>query len=201
MVTLLTCPWCGAPLPHLTAGQALVRCLYCGSTASLTGVAATKVEQHQGAPAMALTDPELNEHTTEAFLAAHRDGASMVDALALAAGQHLGSLGQTETFARVCLALMRDFDAEHGTRASEDTQCVSRMIGNYLRAIEEIRTTGSFDLNLPFFAVTAQGPCHLRRTLTAKTIAELAAQQPEAAEQPKAAAPPKPKKRGFWPFG
>lgn len=197
MVIALTCPWCGAPLPlaALTAGQPLATCAYCGSTASLNGARATRAQQHQGpvAPAVSTADPNLREHVIETFKTARQRGASAYDALAAAARERLGPFGQTDAFARVCLALARDFDAENKTKTVDDPMCVGRMIEVYLKAIEAVRATGSYTVDMPFFTATPEGPRHFRRTLTAEIIAELAARDPSRDSGPK--------KKGFWPFG
>jgi hypothetical protein len=190
MPIALTCPWCGAPLPAVL-GQPFVRCAYCDATASLSGAFATKAEAGAAAPKAAVTDATSQKRVIDAFQAARERGAAPYEALVAAAQERLGPLGQTDAFARVCLALAADFDAENGTSVVDDPIGMSRMVEVYLRAIEAVRAEGRFEVSLPFFATTDTGPKHFSRTLTVADIAALAAREPPT---------PKPKKRGFWPF-
>lgn len=193
MTIALTCPWCGAPLPAVAAGQPFATCAYCGATSSLSGVRATKAQAPtNAAPAVPAGDSTLQQRVIDTFKAARERGASPYDALVAASRERLGPLGQTDAFARVCLALGRDFDAENGTSVVDDPICMSRLVEVYLKAIEVVRAQGQFDVNLPFFTATREGPKHFTRTITADLVAELAARDP---------APPPKKKRGFWPFG
>jgi len=195
MRTALTCPWCGAPLPAIVAGQPFVTCAYCGATSSLGGERATKAQAPtNAAAAVRAIDSTLQQRVIDSFKAARARGASPYDALVAAARESLGPLGQTDAFARVCLALGRDFDAEHGTSVVEDPIVMSRLMVEYLKAIEGVRTEGWYEVNLPFFAETRDGPKHYERTITAELIAELAARDPTFSPPPK-------KKRRFWPFG
>lgn len=196
MAAALTCPWCGAPLPAVVPGQPFATCAYCGATSNLGGDRPTKGQAPTGAaPAVAASSAELQQRVIDAFKAARERGASPYDALVAAARERLGPLGQTDALARVCLALGRDFVAEHGTSVVEDPIAMSRLVEAYLKAIEVVRTEGRYDANLPFLVATSKGPKHYQRTLTADLIAELAARDP--APPP----PPPKKKRGFWPFG
>ncbi|MBI3200289.1 MAG: hypothetical protein HYZ29_02030 [Myxococcales bacterium] len=190
MPTALICPWCGAPLPAAAADRPFATCAYCGATASLTGVRATKAEPSTGATASAIStaDPALQLRVIESFKAARQRGDSSYDALRAAARERLGPLGETDAFARVCLSLANDFDAKSGTKTADDPMCVGRLIEIYLKAIEALRTQGSYAIHLPFFAATPSGPLALQRTLSVEDVAELAAREPV-------------KKRGFWPFG
>ncbi len=178
-------------MPGIVAGQTLATCAYCGSTAILGGERAQKAQPnpHPRGPGVPAADANLHARVIEAFKAARQRGASSFDALVAAARERLGPLGQTDAFARVCLALASDFDAENATKTVDDPMCMGRMIEVYLGAIEAVRTHGSYTVDLPFFTATPNGPCHFRRTLSADVIAELAGRDP------------KPKKKGFWPFG
>jgi uncharacterized Zn finger protein (UPF0148 family) len=186
----LTCPWCGAPLPIVVPGQVFATCAYCGSTASLAGTRAVKAQPHQGpiAPAIPTTDASLQQCVIETFKTARQRGASPFDSLAAAARERLGPLGRTDAFARVCFALAHDFDVENRTKTVDDPMCMGRMIEVYLKAIEAVRTSGSYTVEIPFFTATPAGPRHFHRTLTAGLIGELAARHPA------------PKKK-LWPFG
>jgi len=125
----------------------------------------------------------------QTFAEAQQRGDSSFEALVAASRERLGPLGETESFARVCLGLAEDFDRENGTKAASDPMSVGRMIEVYLKAIEGLRTSGSYVADIPFFAANAQGPRHFKRTLTPEVIAALASRPPPA------------KKKGFWPFG
>lgn len=189
--TALVCPWCGAPLPGAAAGRPFATCAYCGATASLSGVRAARADPASGAlaPAVPTADPALQLRVIEAFKAARQRGDSSYDALRSAARERLGPLGETDAFARVCLALASDFDAQSGTKTADDPTCIGRLIEVYLKAIEALRVQGTYAVHLPFFVATPSGPRDLVRALTVADVAELAARAPTV------------RKRGFWPFG
>ena len=84
---------------------------------------------------------------------------------------------------------------------------LSRIAQAYLLALEELRTSSFYDLELPFLTVNERGPAHLQRRLTAQLLAELARRDPRLAPP----LPPQPrpgessplataKKKGWWPF-
>src|SRR5690606_1318974 len=141
-------------------GQPFVSCSYCGATSTLSGARAVKAQPSTVAPSVPASDPNFYERVIEAFQSAMKGGASPYDALLSAARARLGAMGQTEAFARVCLALARDFDDANGTSTVTHAMCMARMIEVYLRAIEGVRTSGSFTVNLPFFTTTPRGPAH-----------------------------------------
>lgn len=183
-------------------------CAYCAATASLNGVRATKAEPGHASPAAPVfADAALRRRVIATFEAKRQAGASSFDGLASAARERLGGLGETDAFARVCLALLQDFDAANDTNTVDDPMCAGRMIEVYLMAIEEVRTTGVYEVSMPFFAATPAGPKHLVRMLTAEVIAELAARDPAqlpARELPQSAEPvaaPAAPKKWYWPFG
>jgi hypothetical protein len=65
---------------------------------------------------------------------------------------------------------------------------MGRLIETYLLAMEALRRAPAFDVNMPFFSATDEGPKHFVRTLTPADIATLAVRDPAA--QPA-------KKKGF----
>jgi hypothetical protein len=184
----LVCPYCGAPLPRTQDGATQLTCVYCRSTSRLHGVTAVRHTQGTIQIDEVPGNPELARSTIEAFQAARQAGASPYDALVSATRTRLGPLGETETFARVVLALGTDFDRENGTRIVDDPMCMGRLIETYLLAMEALRRAPAFDVNMPFFSATDEGPKHFVRTLTPADIATLAVRDPAA--QPA-------KKKGF----
>ncbi len=205
----MTCPWCGAPLPERavkdSSAQPFVTCAYCRATSSLSGGRAAEARAEAASPMRLFSDVDFFQEVGGAFRGALDGGASPHDALVAAARSKLGGM-QGEAFARVCLALARDFDREHGTQTVLDPQCMARLINVYLLAIEGVRTSGKYVANMPFFTATPQGPVHFERTLTADVIAALAQGDPSpvgaaASPRPQFQASPPAKKRRFWPFG
>ncbi len=198
MLTALTCPTCGAPLPTPAAGASSMECSYCGGVSSLGG----------GPPSVG-TGPRvaLDKDASSAVIAAFKEAfgrhESPFEALVAASRARLGPFGETDAFARVVFALSQDFDRAHGTRVSEDPVAVSRFIQAYVQAIHGIAENGSYEINLPFLTATAAGPLHFAKTMTAADVAALATRAPgrlpAPAPAPAQAEPPK-KKRGFWPF-
>lgn len=199
----LVCCRCGGPLTNPEVLPALIDCLYCGTVNSVTPEAthASDVEMAWESRKDALAK------FTAALVAGLGGGDSPVDALRSASAAHLGVAGRPDTVARITLALARDFEREAEISVVHDATALSRIAQAYLLALDELRTDEDYDLNLPFLAVTPNGPAHLRRTLTAKLLVELAARDPQVAAVPPEAgahgesAPASPeKKRRWWPF-
>lgn len=188
---LLVCPRCGAPLPTPTPGGALVTCLFCGASTSLstgTATAAPSGDEHpSGLPASA------RAAFCQALAAELTNGVEPRDALVRAARAHLGKLGESDAMARVALALAAEFEKESGALITREAMAMSRLAEGYFGVVETLRTSERAELNLPFLTATSDGPKHFVRTLTAASIAELASHEPTDAPAPK-------KKRGFWPF-
>lgn len=119
----------------------------------------------------------------------------------------LGVAGRADTVARIALALAQDFEREAAVSVTRDALVLSRIAQAYLLALEELRTSSFYDLELPFLTVNERGPAHLQRRLTAQLLAELARRDPRLAPP----LPPQPrpgessplataKKKGWWPF-
>jgi len=140
----------------------------------------------------AALDPDAAVRVIEAFKVSMSVSASPFEALVAASRQRLGPFGETDAFARVVFALARDFDAQHGTTIVRDPVPLARVIEGYVGAIEGIRHSGSWTMNLPYLSATGNGPVHFQRTLTARDVADLVAKDPAA---------PQPRKKGWWPFG
>jgi hypothetical protein len=199
MVVALTCPRCGAPLPEVAVkaapAQALVTCAYCGTSCRLGAGSPTVQQAGTAVPTRDFAEAAFFQQVVAVFHDGIRRGQPAYEALIAAAREKLGPMGERDTFARVCIALARDFDAEHGTDTVHDAMCMARMINVYLLAIASLRTMDSYTADMPFFTSTPKGPVHFQRTLTAERIAELASRDPST----KAAATPK--KKRFWPLG
>jgi hypothetical protein len=198
MLVALTCPRCGAPLPEGAvkgaAAQPLITSAYCGTTSSVGAGQPTVQQAGTSVPTTDFADAAFFQQVVAVFHDGIRRGQPAYEALIAAAREKLGPMGEGDTFARVCIALARDFDAEHGTDTVHDAMCMARMINVYLLAIASLRTTDSYTADMPFFTSTPKGPVHFQRALTAERIAELASRDPSA----KVATP---KKKRFWPFG
>lgn len=197
----LICPQCGAPLPE-AARSGSAGCEYCGATVMLRGAA---IELSvRGAAAH---DPEAAARRRQDFYAAVK-GASVAGSdpyqlLCDAARNHLGVVGETDTLARVVLALAQDFERETGASVMRDPMVLSRLSEAYLKASTELRSLEHTTMNLPFLAVTPQGPVHLMREVRVVDLIALASRDPRAASTPvapAASAPEPPKKKGWWPF-
>ena len=197
----LICPRCGAPLPEAVRRGA-GSCAYCGAEVMLRGASLAL-----GSRTVAC-DVEEAERRRRAFHAAVKSaslsGTDPYRVLCEAARAHLGLVGESDTLARVVLALAEDFEAETGASVRSDPQVLSRLADAYLRASGELAHHPRTTLNLPFLAATASGPVHLLREIGVAELVALASREPGAVvAAPKAApAPPPepPKKRGWWPF-
>lgn len=203
-VRALLCCRCGGPLANPEALPALIDCLYCGTVNSATPEATH--ESREGTP----WDVRKNEIAkfTDALVAALNEGRRPYDALRASSAAHLGIAGRADTVARIALALAQDFEREAGVQVVRDASVLSRIAQAYLLALDELRTSESYELNLPFLTVTQSGPVHLLRRLTAKLLADLAARDPihDAPPPPPSTGGPTPapapsaKKKGWWPF-
>lgn len=191
--TALVCVQCGGPLGQVTAIPAVVECEFCGAVMAVghdvpvltrAGVPDEAREARRATAAKAFFD---------ALVAALQGGQRPADALQHAARAHLGAAGQSETVARVTIALARDFERDSGVRVDADPMVLARIAQGYLAFSERLRgATGAVELNLPFLASDATGPKHLTRQLTPALIAELAQRDPHAA-----APPPPPRRKKF----
>ncbi|MBX3227101.1 MAG: Hsp70 family protein [Labilithrix sp.] len=198
-VQALVCCRCGGPLANPEALPALIDCLYCGTVNSATREATRASDDET---AWEVRKKAIDEFT-KALVAALEEGRSPLDACRAASAAHLGVAGRPDTVARIVLALARDFERDTRVSIVRDATVLSRIAQAYLRALDELRTSEDYDLNLPFLTANQDGPVHFRRKLTAKLLVELAArdphQEPAPALAPEVPAPEK-KKKGWWPF-
>lgn len=197
-VEAVVCCRCGGPLSDPGALPSLVECLYCGTVNSVSDTSSKPT-----AVDAAIEQRKLAIHRfTEALVGALNAGREPFEALRAASAAHLGVAGQADTVARIALAIARDFEQETSASVLRDAMVFSRIAQAYLLALDELRTSESYEMNLPFLTATAKGPVHLRRTLTAKALVELAARDPHAKKPPAPSAVegPTAKKKGWWPF-
>jgi hypothetical protein len=158
-------------------------------------------------------DVEEAERRRRAFYAAVKSaslaGTDPYRLLCDASRAHLGRVGESDTLARVVLALAADFEAETGASVRSDPQVLSRLAEAYLRASAELAHHPRTTLNLPFLSATSSGPVHLHREIGVAELVALASREGGAVEvavpspvaaapEPIAAAPPK--KKGWWPW-
>ena len=198
-VRALLCCRCGGPLANPEALPALIDCLYCGTVNSVSADAS--------APSQDVTGYETRKKAiadfTSSIVAALNAGQEPFEALRESSAAHLGIAGRADTVARIALALARDFEQEAKVSVVRDPLVLSRIANVYLLALDELRTSDSYDLNLPFLTANAQGPAHFQRKVTAKLLAELATRDPEG-DAPPSKSPvstlPAGKKKGWWPF-
>lgn len=210
-VDLLVCLRCGGPLAKVERVPAIVECEFCDAVISVGQAApvVTSVSTHD-----AKREAERQE-SRKNFLAALttllQSGRPPYEALREASAQHLGSAGQTDTLARITIALAVDFEGEDGIPVEQMGMMLARIAEGYLRALMELRDAPSYELNLPFLTADERGPRHLARTLSPEILRELAGREPGSlgakAARARAKSPaeargdetPKKKKR-FWLF-
>jgi hypothetical protein len=201
-VRALVCCRCGGPLANPEVLPALVDCVYCGTAHSVSDDAAA--EWHEVAP-WDVRKKALASFT-DALVAALNQGQAPFDALRASSAAHLGIAGSADTVARIALALAQDFEQEAMVSIVRDPVVLSRIAQSYLLALDELRTSESYDFSLPFLAVNERGPAHLQRMLTAKILLELARREPRLdsplpTPTPSELAPvATEKKKGWWPF-
>lgn len=68
--------------------------------------------------------------------------------------------------ARLVESLRAGFEAEHGIDLGSDPLALQRMQAAAKQAAEELATSESTDVNLPFITATANGALHLHATVT-----------------------------------
>ena len=199
----LVCCRCGGPLANPEVLPALIDCLYCGTVNAAAGQITS--ESHDAA------SWDVRKHAiaafTEALVATLNEGRPPFDAIRACSAAHLGVAGRADTVARIALALAQDFEREAAVSVTRDALVLSRIAQAYLLALEELRTSAFYDLNLPFLTANERGPAHFQRRLTAQLLAELARRDPQL--DPPLPPQPRPgessplatvKKKGWWPF-
>jgi hypothetical protein len=204
-VRALICCRCGGPLANPEVLPALIDCLYCGTVNAATHDATNASHDER---AWEVRKNAIAKFT-EALVAALNEGRPPYDAIHACSAAHLGIAGRADTVARIALALAHDFEREAGVSVVRDANVLSRIAQAYLLALDELRTSESYDLNLPFLTANQNGPAHFRRKVTAKLLAELAVRDPRGEAPPPPAQPtgglspaaaPAAKKKGWWPF-
>lgn len=198
----LVCCRCGGPLANPEALPALIDCLYCGTVNAATRGATSNASEG--------IDWDVRRNAiarfTEALVAALKEGRPPLEAIRASSAAHLGVAGRADTVARIVLALARDFERDARISVVRDAMVLSRIANAYLLALEELRTSESYDLNLPFLTSSPSGPAHFQRTVTSRLLAELAARDPSLPAAPPTQAPPAEqpapveKKKSWWPF-
>ena len=176
----LLCFRCGGPLANPEALPAIIDCLYCGTVNAAAGEVTS--ESHL------LVAWEVRKNSiakfTEALVAALSEGRPAFDALHVCSAAHLGVAGRPDTVARIVLALAQDFERDAAISVMRDPEVLSRIAQGYLRALEELRTSESYELSLPFMTANEHGPAHLLRTLTAQGLVALARRDPHLVQLP-----------------
>lgn len=189
----LVCPRCGGPLTSPAALPRLLDCVYCG--------AALAVGAAEGATLRARVTPDAvvqqrRAAFQQALVAALGEGTPPFDAVRDAARDHLDLGAEADTAARVALGLVRAFEREQRVVAATQPLVLARIVEAYLRALDALREADSAEINLPFLTADATGPKHLRRTVTAASFVQLAADDPAPPAHP--APPPPPSRRSWW---
>jgi len=153
----LTCPRCGAPLPR--ASGDVVTCVYCAATSNV---------------ANDLQPSRLQMLVIRGFKEARAEGATYFESLVAGARKGLGAMGETDTFARVVMAIASDFDQEHGTKITTDALALSKIVEAYLAALPALRADGQYQIDLP----ALDGKRDLQRWLTPEIVGQLASRAP-----------------------
>lgn len=204
---LLVCLRCGGPLAKVERVPAIVECEFCDAVISV-GQAAPVVTSVSTPDAKREADRQTSRQNFMAALTAMlQAGRPPYEALR-EASTHLGAAGQTDTLARITVAIAVDFEGEDGTPLEQMGMMLARIAEGYLRALGELRSAPSYELNLPFLTADARGPRHLARTLSPEILRELAQRDPTVRSKPAPVAaqpPPLPeempkKKKKWWQF-
>jgi Hsp70 protein len=209
-VVALECKRCGGALPAPGSSSPFVTCPFCGTSHAVS------------APTIAITsdprspsDVEMQKQATErawdhAF-ASSKDPVVALRAVVAEQAQGLQSEQEVERAARLTQALVNGFDQENKTQAIIDKMAVIRIGQASVKAIIELRTAATTEVNLPFLIANETGPKHLQVPVPRTRLEELDAMgvyvvrqaaPPVASVQQSAPQESKPeKKRGWWPFG
>jgi len=209
-VALLVCLRCGGPLAKVERVPAIVECEFCDAVISV-GQAAPVVTSVSTHDAKREADRQASRRNfLEALTASLQAGRPPFEALREASAAHLGTAGQTETLARITIALAVEFEGEKGIPLEQMGMMLARVAEGYLRALPELANAPTYELNLPFLTADHRGPRHLARTLSPEILSELAQREPGSLGKKAARAraseatetsdgTPKKKKR-FWLF-
>ncbi|HEY2365712.1 MAG TPA: hypothetical protein VGH87_04965 [Polyangiaceae bacterium] len=206
-VRVLSCVKCGAPLPAEFAKVGVVACPFCSATMLVNDEGATRA-----APTPADVDAKLRAETAsaearraarEAVRVALENAAlerrDLVATLRTALATHM-QRPDADGVARATSAIISDCARENGaTTMTNDAAVFNRVAEAVMKAIEELRTVSSSEMNLPFLASNAAGPFHLTKMMTLSEIAKLSAREPEPFVQPPPVVPEgEPKKKKRW---
>lgn len=172
MVTSLECKQCAAPLPSPGGESAFVVCSYCGTTHTVAPPA-IKLEPASSGP----TDYERiradADIAWDAAMAHSNDPVVAVRAIVAVHARKLKDEQEAERAARLAESLHKSFDTQHGTQTLHDKSAVIRMAESVVKALIELRTCESTEINLPFFTAKDGGPLHLLHVVKRKDLAVL----------------------------
>lgn len=189
---VLICGACGGPLPR-PGSERYVTCGFCAATTDL----ASDIQRSTAASTENVVDAidrfEQQLVALEASYIASLDGGSEPRrALRDAAESATSALCDPDVLANVVFALVVDFDRASGTSVARHPHAVPRLVRAYFTATQELRRKETYEINLPFFAVTDQGPVHFLQRVSAARLQQLASAPPTDLARPPAAAPPTP---------
>lgn len=191
----LICPSCGGPLPSHAAALPLVTCAYCSVSVSRHGHGFKVQEGSVARPPSDAIKKRLSDFHERIAAGIKADG-DPVEILKRVLHEQLGFESEADVVARITLGLAADVKAQCGVDVSRDSLVLCRLGEAYLQRLDELREAHTAELNLPFIAVTSQGPVHYTRTITIADLEALATvREPE--DEP---SPAPRKKNWWWPF-
>jgi uncharacterized Zn finger protein (UPF0148 family) len=208
-VVELQCKRCGGNLPVPGSASPFVTCPFCGTSHAVSAPAIAITSSPAGPSELELR----KEATSRAWDQAHASSNDPVVALRAAVAEQahdLKSEQEVERAARLAQALANGFEQENKIQPLADKMAAIRIAEGAVRAVIELRSVETTNVNLPFLTANETGPKHLDVAVPRSRLAELDAMGVYVVTQ--AAPPPKEialahqeakpeKKRGWWPFG
>jgi uncharacterized Zn finger protein (UPF0148 family) len=209
-VVAIECKRCAGSLPLPGGGSGFVTCPYCGTSHVVS------------APAMVITTEATGPSEYEqrraaassAWDTARQRSTDPVVALRAVVAVHaypLKTEQELERAARLAEALLNGFDQTNATQVIADKDAALRMAEAVVKAVIELHSVPTTEVNLPFLIISPAGPLHLAVEVPRTKLVELDAMGvytvKEAPAPPPAVAPkvvsPEPEakaKRRWWPF-
>lgn len=199
MIEALLCKRCSGSLPAPSDESPFLACAYCGTTHM---IAAPRIEL----PTPVADNSHYGTRKTAAIAAweharaASKDPIVALRAMVAVVAHTAKDEPEVERTARLAEAAIAAFDKANKTQIILEQNAVHRVAEGAAKAVVELRSVASTELNLPFLTATSAGPLHLQQVVTRETLAKLGQVLEVQVVETPPAEPPK-KKKKWWQFG
>jgi hypothetical protein len=208
-VVAIECKHCAGSLPLPGGGSPFVTCPYCGTSHVVSAPAIVITTEATGPSAY----EQRRAAASSAWETARQRSTNPVVALRAVVAVHaypLKTEQELERAARLAEAILNGFDQTNATQAIANKEAAERVAEATVKALIELHSVATTNVNLPFLFAGPSGPLHLAVDIPRAKLAELDAMgvytvkeapAPPAAPEPTLVAPEAPAKRNrWWPF-